>query len=420
MRFTNLHDWLSWLEGLHPRKIDLSLERVAQVAGQLALGAPAPTVITVAGTNGKGSSVTMLEAILSAQGYRVGAYTSPHLLRYNERVRIAGEEASDAMLCNAFERVDEARGETTLTYFEFGTLAALLLFRSAGLDAAVLEVGLGGRLDAVNIVDPDAALVTTVGVDHVDWLGPDRDSIAREKAGIFRAHSPAVYNDQDPPQSLLRRAAELGTSLSRLGIDYRYAPGTDGWSWQGRRWSFDALPMPALPGDFQLKNAAGVLAVLELIGGRLPVSAKSISRGLSRVKLEGRFQVLPGPVQRVLDVAHNPQAAHALASTLKAHPCGGRTLAVFSILKDKDIAAVVQELAELVDAWHVAGLAAERATPLARLAAEVRARVAAPVLEHEAGIATAYRAAMAQARPGDRVLVFGSFHTVADVLALDL
>lgn len=420
MRFTNLHDWLSWLEGLHPRKIDLSLERVAQVAGRLALGAPAPMVITVAGTNGKGSSAAMLEAILGTQGYRVGTYTSPHLLRYNERVRIAGEEASDTMLCDAFSQVDEARGETTLTYFEYGTLAALLLFRSAGLDAAVLEVGLGGRLDAVNIVDPDVAMVTTIDVDHVDWLGPNRDSIAREKAGIFRAHQPAVYNDYDAPQSLLSRAAELGTSLSRLGTDYRYAPGADGWSWQGRCWSFDALPLPALPGEFQLKNAAGVLAVLELIGDRLPVSAGSISRGLSRVKLPGRFQVLPGPVQRILDVAHNPQAAHALASTLKAHPHSGRTLAVFSILKDKDIAGVVQPLAGLVDAWHVAELAAERAMPLARLAAEVHARVAAPVLKHEAGIAAAYHMAMAQARPGDRVLVFGSFHTVADVLALDL
>jgi dihydrofolate synthase / folylpolyglutamate synthase len=420
MRFTNLRDWLSWLEGLHPRKIDLSLERVAQVAGRLALGAPAPTVITVAGTNGKGSSVAMLEAILGAQGYRIGAYTSPHLLRYNERVRIAGEEASDARLCDAFAQVDEARGEITLTYFEFGTLAALLLFCSTCLDAAVLEVGLGGRLDAVNIVDPDIALVTTIGVDHVDWLGPDRESIAREKAGIFRAQRPAIYNDQDPPQSLLRRATELGASLSRLGMAYRYAPGTGGWSWQGCRWSFDALPLPALPGDFQLKNAAGALAVLELIGDRLPVSESAISRGLSRVNLPGRFQVLPGPIERILDVAHNPQAAHALASTLKAHPCGGRTLAVFSILKDKDITGVVQELAEVVDAWHVADLATERATALTLLAAEVRAQVAAPVLAHEAGIAAAYRTAMAQARPGDRVLVFGSFHTVADVLALDL
>jgi dihydrofolate synthase/folylpolyglutamate synthase len=305
-----------------------------------------------------------------------------------------------------------------LTYFEFGTLAALALFREAGIDVAVLEVGMGGRLDAVNALDPEVALVTTVGIDHTAWLGPDRESIAREKAGIFRAHRPAVYNDLDPPTSLLGQARELSTDLYRLGTDYHYTVGECRWSWQGLGRRYDALPLPALPGAFQVKNAAGVVAALALIADRLPVSEQAIRQGLRRMVLPGRFQVLDGPVIRILDVAHNPQAAGVLAETLREQSCDGRTLAVFSILSDKDVAGVIAAMAAVVDIWYVAALTVERAMPCERMVCALRAQAAA-VEAHES-VAAAYGQALAQARPGDRILVFGSFYTVAGVLEMDL
>jgi dihydrofolate synthase/folylpolyglutamate synthase len=415
-RFPTLTDWLAWQERLHPSRIELGLERVRQVGSRLGLQAMPYPVITVAGTNGKGSSVAMLEAILTAAGYRVGAYTSPHLRSYNERVRMNGRLASDVELCTAFAQIDRVRGETPLTYFEFGTLAALQLFQQARLDVAVLEVGMGGRLDAVNIVDADVALVTTIALDHTEWLGPDRESIGREKAGIFRPQRPAVYNDLDPPLSLVHHAGELRAPLYRLGRDYAYVQGEDAWSWRGRTRRYDVLPLPALAGGFQLRNAAGTLGVLEAIEQRLPVSLSAIREGLAQVRLPGRFEQIPGAVQRILDVAHNPQAAAVLAEALREQPCAGRTLAVFSMLHDKDSEGVMGVMAERVDTWHIAELATVRAASAAALVARLSAVTAVPIRQHER-ISLAYRAALAESRPGDRVVVFGSFYTVAEVLA---
>lgn len=419
MRFHSLADWLAWQERLHPRSIDLGLERVREVAGRMGLLEPAPVVITVAGTNGKGSCVAMLEAMLAGAGYRVGAYTSPHLLRYNERVRICGEEAGDAALCESFARIDAARGAISLSYFEFGTLAALDLFARAGLDAMLLEVGLGGRLDAVNILDADVAIVSSVGVDHREWLGQTRESIGREKAGIFRPGRPAVCGDPQPPASIEQEAARLGTPLYRLGREFRAEPADEGWRYRGPGAPEGrVLPDPALPGAAQRRNAACALAALGLLEARLPLPPGAVERGLTGLRLPGRFQRFAGPVETVLDVAHNPDSARTLAELLRAHPVEGRLHAVFALLGDKDLAEVVAPLADAVDDWHVGALSGARARPVRRLAAELRARVPGRPVTAHATVGRAYEAARAAARPGDRVLVFGSFYTVAEVLAM--
>jgi dihydrofolate synthase/folylpolyglutamate synthase len=375
------------------------------------------TVITVAGTNGKGSCVAMLEAILLAAGYRVGAYTSPHLSRYNERIRIGGAEVDDRALMQAFERVDQARGDTPLTYFEFGTLAALVLFQDAGPDAVVLEVGLGGRLDAVNVVDADVALVSSIGVDHVEWLGPDRESIGREKAGIFRAGRPAVCGDPQPPRALLDHAHDLGAPLYRFGREFGHRPAPTGWSWFGPRRRRNALPAPALRGAVQLQNAAAVLMTLELLRGRLPVEQGAIRRGLLEAHLPGRFQVVPGDVDLVLDVSHNVDGVQVLADNLRAMPVGGRTFAVLGMLQDKDAAGVARVLDAAVAHWYAAGLAsAPRGLPPSELAQRLAAAdVRAPVTVCDS-IATACGEARAAARTGDRIVIFGSFYTVAEAL----
>ncbi|MDA1107346.1 MAG: bifunctional tetrahydrofolate synthase/dihydrofolate synthase [Proteobacteria bacterium] len=419
-----LADWLSWQETKHPRLIDLGLERVSSVLQRMGLAQPPHAVITVTGTNGKGSSVALLEAIYRAAGYRVGAYTSPHLLRYNERVRVLGEEASDVQLCEAFARIDAARGEISLSYFEFGTLAAFDIFQRAQLDVAILEVGLGGRLDAVNILDADVALVTSIGIDHVEWLGPDRESIAREKAGIFRVERPAICGDPDVPQSLRAHARDCAAPLYCLERDFGYSAdysaGTGDWSWWGRyddaSARYEHLPFPGLRGAFQLRNAAAVLMALQPLLPRLPVSEDAVRQGLLAAKLPGRFQVLPGPVTRIFDVAHNPHGAEVLARTLKEYPCVGRTLAVFSMLADKDIAGVIDRMREVIDQWHVAALPAARAASAEQIVHLLRENAAQAVVHEHGSISAAYRAVMEQARPGDRVVVFGSFYTVAEVL----
>lgn len=390
-----------------------------EVAGRMGLLEPEPVVITVAGTNGKGSCVAMLEAILTASGYRVGAYTSPHLLRYNERVRICGREVEDAALCESFARIDAARGGISLSYFEFGTLAALDLFAAAGLDVMLLEVGLGGRLDAVNILDPDVAIVSSVGVDHREWLGETRESIGREKAGIFRTGRPAVCGDPQPPLSLEEEAERLGTPLYRLGREFHAQPEAGGWRYRGPGAPDGRLlPEPALPGAAQRRNAACALAALGLLEARLPLPAAAVERGLTGLRLPGRFQRLPGPVETVLDVAHNPDSARILAELLRAHPVQGRLHAVFALLSDKDLAEVVAPLADAVDAWYVGALTGARARPVERLAAELQARVPGRPVAAHATVTEAYKAARAAARAGDRVLVFGSFYTVAEVLSL--
>jgi dihydrofolate synthase/folylpolyglutamate synthase len=414
----SLAEWLAHIERLHPRSIDLGLDRVRGVAAAMALPPPACPVVTVAGTNGKGSSVALLEAILSAAGHRVAAYTSPHLLRYNERVRIGGAEAGDDALCAAFERVERARAGRTLTYFEFGTLAALDLFARAQPDVLVLEVGLGGRLDAVNLVDADVALVTSIGLDHVEWLGTDRDAIAREKAGVMRPGRPAVCADPGPPPGLLAAAAAIGATLYRAGDDFGWRAEADGerWSWRGPRGAYPALPRPALAGRFQFANAAGVLMAIELLRDRLAVSGTAVARGLASVAVAGRFQCLPGAVARIFDVAHNADGARALAETLAAAPAPGRTRAVFAVLADKDVEGMAAAMARVVDDWHVAPLAVARGASaervLAALAGPARAQV-------HGDVAAAYRAALAASSPGDRVVVFGSFHTVGAALGVE-
>ncbi|MGE0082737.1 MAG: bifunctional tetrahydrofolate synthase/dihydrofolate synthase [Thiohalomonadaceae bacterium] len=417
MRYRTLAEWLAWQETLHPKAIDLGLERVGEVLGRMGLGRPSHAVVTVAGTNGKGSSVAMLDAILRAAGYRVGTYTSPHLLRYNERVRIDGREVSDEALCAAFDRVDRARGDISLSYFEFGTLAALDLLERAELDAAVLEVGMGGRLDAVNLIDADVALITTIDVDHAEWLGPDRESIAREKAGIFRPHRPAVCSDPNPPQALFTEAERLGTPLFILGRDFDYGVEGQQWWWRGTLQRREGLPLPALRGVSQPQNAAGVLMVLEQLTARLPVYQQDVRAGLLSVQLPGRFQVLPGAVPRILDVGHNPHAAAELARNLAAWPCSGKTRLVIAILGDKDAAGVVRELAPQVGAWYVAGLEGARGAGPERLAAILQEAGLGPV-QCFARVEDACRRADEEAQPGDRVVVFGSFHTVAAALSV--
>jgi dihydrofolate synthase/folylpolyglutamate synthase len=410
-----LADWLDYQQQVHPKSIDMGLERVGAVARALGLGRPARHVVTVAGTNGKGSTVAFVEAIARAAGLRVGAYTSPHLLRYNERVRIDGVDAGDAALVAAFERIDAARGDVPLTYFEFGTLAALLLFERAALDLAILEVGLGGRLDATNIVDPDVAIITTVDLDHQDWLGDDREAIGAEKAGILRAGRPAVLAEKDPPSSVLRRAYALGAFAIRGHSDYLIDDLGDGrWRWREPGYAIE-LPAPRLAAPAQRDNAAAAIAALRALD--LPIDDAAIVAGVLAARVPGRLQVLPGAPETVLDVAHNPQGARQLAAWLAANP--KRTVAVFSALADKDVAAIVAPLAAHVAAWHLGPIvdAGPRGLDAGTLAAKLVPALDAGSVRRHASLAAARAAAAAEAGPDGRVLVFGSFHTVADALA---
>jgi len=414
-RFDSLHEWLQWQETLHPSSIDLGLGRVARVADHLKCRAPARVVISVAGTNGKGSCVALLEAILLRAGYRVGCYTSPHLFRYNERLRLQGQAVSDRLLVEAFERVDQARGGHTLTYFEFGTLAALDIMGAEQLDVAILEVGLGGRLDAVNIVDADAALLASVGVDHSDWLGPDRESIGREKAGIFRTSRPAVCGDPDPPLSVREEAGRIGAEFRVLGRDFTLKHAGRRWHWQGQRSRYRDLPLPSLAGAHQLANAASVLMVLEMLADRLPVTRKAIDSGLRWARLPGRIETIAGKVEQVLDVSHNAQAAQALVDALRHMPLAGKTHAVIGMMRDKDVEAFVRALQPEVDSWYVVGLNVARASYPEQLAARVAAVVGpAGRVSCCATVAEALAAVKRRVETGDRVLVCGSFHTVAE------
>lgn len=419
MRFRALDDWLRWQETLHPQSIELGLERVQAVAGRMGWPACGCSIFTVGGTNGKGSTVAFLESILEEAGYRTGAYTSPHLLHYNERVRMRRQPVGDDALCEAFARVDHARGETSLTYFEFGTLGAMDLFRRAGLDAVVLEVGLGGRFDAVNAFDPDVAVVTTVDLDHMDWLGSDRESIGREKAGIFRAERPAVCGDRDPPRSLLEAARRHGVDLRRLGREYGYEAGSDGWDWSGLHQRLESLPLPSLPGRFQLQNAATALAALEAVDRRLPVDRAALERGLRTAGIAGRLQILQGPVERILDVAHNPQGVRELAGFLGERPCGGVTHAVFGMLRDKNLEAALRAAVPVVDRWHVADLPGPRGERAEAVRAILEGLGVGGRVTLYPDIETAYRTVLADVRPPDRIVVFGSFLAVGPALRVE-
>jgi dihydrofolate synthase / folylpolyglutamate synthase len=414
----NLFDWLQWIETLHPRSIELGLDRVHAVLDAMGLRHPPFATITVGGTNGKGSTVAMLDACLRQAGFRVGNYTSPHLIKYNERVRVDGAMATDAELCAAFERVEASRGATKLTYFEFGTLAALEIFRRCKIEIAVLEVGMGGRLDAVNGVDPDVAIVTSIGIDHTSWLGPDRESIGREKAGIFRTDRPAVCGDPNPPMSLLDVAQSVGAPLYVLGRDFHVEPMENGWSWRFGDRVRAGLPYPGVRGEHQLHNAASALVALQMMADRFPVASTHIRQGLLATDVPGRFQVLPGLPSVILDVAHNAQAAETLAANLRRQGAGvGRTFAVFSMLADKAIADVGRVLTDQVDAWYVAPLAGPRGSTVEQVTQGlVAGGVRAPIRPFD-DVRKAFTQARADARPPDRVVVFGSFYTVGDILA---
>ena len=390
----------------------MGLERTLRVRRALDLN-PSFPVVTVGGTNGKGSACAMLEAILHHAGYRVGCYTSPHLLRYNERVRIACREADDDALCRAFSAVEAARGETPLTYFEFGTLAAVWLFAQERVDVAVLEVGLGGRLDAVNAFDADCALVMSVDLDHMDYLGDTREAIAFEKAGIFRPGRPAVCAEPRPPQTLRHYAAQIGAKLLVMGEDFGYAADKMQWQYRGPHGKRSGLPPPVLRGAYQLANASACLAALDALRERVPVTMDDIRAGLLQAELPGRFQVLPGRPVTILDVAHNPHAAQALAENLAAMGCSGRTLAVFAMLKDKDIAGVISAVNKQIDHWLIAGIEDARGADVALLRQQIEAAgVTAPVTACTS-ITAAYAQACDRATENDRILVFGSFYTVA-------
>ncbi|MBB3857255.1 dihydrofolate synthase/folylpolyglutamate synthase [Xanthomonas arboricola] len=416
----SLSDWLAYIEQQHPQNIAMGLERVREVAARLQIEAPARHVIVVGGTNGKGSAVAFIEAIAQAAGWKVGSYTSPHLLRYNERVRIDGNEAGDAQLVDAFAAVEAARGQTALTYFEYGTLAALWLLQRSGLDLAVLEIGLGGRLDAVNIVDSDVAVITTVDIDHTDWLGEDREAIGTEKAGIIRAWKPVVLGEIDPPSSVLRRAYQLGANAIRAGSDYFFEPieaqysDAPQWRWRDVAVTLE-LPMPALQAPVQLANAAAAIAALQALPVELPDAAWA--QGVANARVAGRLQRsdIDG-VQVLLDVGHNPQAARALADALGAQAHTGSTHAIYAALADKDVLGVVEAVAAQVDHWALAGLDGARGQSAQALQARLQGSAAAQAACH-GDVAGALRAVLAQASPGDRVLVFGSFHTVADALS---
>lgn len=416
-RFSTLEDWLAWQETLHPSEIELGLERVRQVFRCLHDGIPPFVVITVAGTNGKGSSVAMLDAILRAAGYRVGAYTSPHLVRYNERICLDGEPVEDATLVASFDRIDRARDGVSLTYFEFATLAALDIFWRARPEVVVLEVGMGGRLDAVNILDPDVALITAIGLDHCEWLGEDRESIAVEKAGIMRPGRPVIFSGADMPATIARQAQQAGARLVLPGADFGYTRDDTGWQWRYADRPPQNLPLPALPGEHQLQNAAGVLAVLHQLADRRPIPIQAIRAGLLGVKLAGRFQQVPGEVSWVLDVAHNPDGVRQLAAQLQATAGAGRTLAVFGMLRDKDVAAAIQLLQPQVDAWFVTPLPSSRSLDGPALAHMLDAAEVTADVQIRDDVAAACDAARRAARPGDRILVCGSFLAVAGALA---
>lgn len=415
----SLPEWLAYLESLHPKGqggIELGLERVQRVKAELQQTQHCPLII-VGGTNGKGSTCAYLEAIYSFAGYRVGCYTSPHLLDYNERVRIDRQAVDDATLCQAFARVESARqsaGNVALTYFEFGTLAAWEVFSASRADVIILEVGLGGRLDAVNAYDADCAMVTGIAIDHVDWLGTTRESIGFEKSGIYRAHKPAICADPEPPQSLLQNAAAIGADFQVLGRDFGYFGDSAQWTYWGRHdLRRGGLAHPGLRGSSQLRNAAAVLTAIDSLKDSLPVSMHAIRRGLIELELPGRFQVMPGRPVVILDVAHNPQAVAGLAENLGEMGFFEKTIAVVGMLADKDIEGALAALAGKIDVWLLAGLDVPRGAPAETLAAIHAQNALGGSAECFDSPDEAFARAAKLAGENDRIVVFGSFYTVA-------
>jgi dihydrofolate synthase/folylpolyglutamate synthase len=414
----SLEQWLAYQTQVHPQAIDLGLDRLLVVLERLQWRQPRIPVITVAGTNGKGSVSAYCAAIMSAAGLRVGTFTSPHLRSYQERIRVHDRLARTEELLAAFEQIEAARGSVALTFFEFNTLAALLIFGAAPLDAWVLEVGMGGRLDAVNVVDPDVAVVTSIGLDHQEYLGDTLEAIAREKAGIFRTGRTAVIGGREPSLVLESMARAVKAPLKRLAIEYNYILEGSGWRYRGTHWDLPHLPAPALLGDIQFTNAATAVAALEEIAPRLTIAAGAVAQGLSQVRLVGRFQVIkPATVSPtwVLDVAHNPDAARVLERNLNANPVPGRTLGVCGILADKDASGIAEILDVSIDEWWCASLDGVRGRSGEELSNAVRGKVATNVVAADS-VAAACAAALKVATPHDRIVVFGSFHTVGPAL----
>ncbi|QPF73790.1 bifunctional tetrahydrofolate synthase/dihydrofolate synthase [Roseateles sp. DAIF2] len=418
-----LDDWLARCERLHPKEIDMTLERVQRLREAMGLRFEAP-VVMVAGTNGKGSTCAMLESIALQAGYKVGLYIKPHLVHFQERCRVNGAPVEADSLLPHFEAVERARGDLALTYFEFTTLAIMSRLAAEPLDLVILEVGLGGRLDAVNCIDADCSVITSIDLDHTEFLGPDRESVGREKAHIMRPGRPVVCSDPVPPAAIAAHAAAVGADLRQLGRDFSYGGDRQQWQWAGRGRRFSGLAYPALRGVNQLLNASGVLAVFEALYERLPISAQAVRTGLALVELPGRFQVVPGQPALVLDVAHNPHAVAALAQNLDQMGFFPRTHVVFGAMADKDLAEILARIAPLVDSWHFCGLPLPRAATAAALAERFEALRAEGKLKSPAGVgvqqhadpASALAAAAAAADPADRILVFGSFYTVGGVL----
>ncbi len=405
-KYKSLNEWLVWIKAEHTQEIDLSLERVAKIGARLDLLKPSCPVITVAGTNGKGSNVAALEAIYLAQGYKVGAFTTPFLISYNEQVRIQGNPSDDSLFCHAFERINEAcvQENTSLTLFEYGTLAALMIFKEANLDVWILEVGMGGRWDAVNVIDADVAIVASIGIDHVEWLGNTRELIAIEKAGIFRTGKPAVCGDFDPPATLTH------TPLFCQGKDFGFKKMDTSWTWWCSNKQLTALPLPTL----LLQNMSTALMAIDLLQSRLPVNKEAIEKALSTVRLPGRVQVIPGDVEHIFDVSHNPAAVVPLVEYLKNNPIPGKTYAVFSMLADKDILATINVIKSSIDEWHIAAVQSERAASLEKLRDCFEKKNIQHVDKYES-VKKAYETIKSLAKVGDRIVVFGSFRTVAEV-----
>lgn len=419
--FTTLSDWLAHCERLHPTTIDMGLERVRTVAQRMAIRFDCP-VITVAGTNGKGSTCAMLEAILGQAGYRTGVYTSPHLVHFEERLRLLGEAVNATLLIAGFAAVERARclngDEVSLTYFEFSTLAILDVMARSGLDVVILEVGLGGRLDATNIIDSDCAIITSIDLDHMELLGNDRESIGREKAGIMRTGRPVVVSDPMPPQSVLDHAVEVGADIWRFGEDFNFSGDKQQWGWAGRGRRYAGMAYPALRGANQLINASGALAALTALRDRLPISAQAVRNGFAFVELPGRFQIIPGQPTLVLDVAHNPHSVAALAANLDAMGYFPTTHAIFGAMADKDLAPMFAKMGPLLDSWYFTDLPTPRAATGAALQTQWQAQNTRKDAFSQvfADPMAALQAAIAAADPTDRIVVFGSFYTVGGVL----
>ncbi|MEE9309570.1 MAG: bifunctional tetrahydrofolate synthase/dihydrofolate synthase [Cocleimonas sp.] len=418
-----LAQWLSWQETLHLSEIDLGLDRIREVAKNLDLLSPAFPIITVAGTNGKGSTVALFESILKAQGYKTGSYTSPHLIDYNERIKLDSINARDDLIIKAFEQIDEARGEISLTYFEFGTLAAMLIFTQQKVDVAILEVGLGGRLDASNLWDTSLAIITSIGIDHVDWLGDDRDVIAVEKSGIMRKSTPVICGDLDPPPNIAKEAQRIGAKLFQINSDFSYhANDNKTWTWEGFEEIY-TLPLPALAGEFQLNNSATVIAGLQTIKASLPIQQSTIKQGLRDVSLIGRLQIIHQNPEWLLDVAHNPQAAKQLAKYLRdnpiespiENPVKGKTIALFSMLNDKDIAQVTSIMGAHIDEWHIVELTGSRSTKINDLKNIITQHSSnGTIIKHDSFL-NAIKSLKKCSNLQDRVVAFGSFLVVSEV-----